>query len=140
VDDITVHSPTFNAHLNHLKTVIERLTKAAFTINAGKCSFGRPEISFLGHVISDRGVTPDPERSSARLSYPPPKNQKRLLQFLDVCNYHHRFIVNYANYVAPLLPFLKKASKWKWTSEMQKAFEILRAKFADSVAFSTNKR
>jgi hypothetical protein len=51
VDDITVYSPTFKLHLKHLDTVLGRLTRAGFTVNAGKCKFYKTEISFLGHVI-----------------------------------------------------------------------------------------
>jgi hypothetical protein len=60
------------------------------------------------------------------LSHPAPKNQRQLRQFLGVCNYHHRFIINYAQYVAPLLPLLKKGNRWRWTPELQKAFVELR--------------
>jgi hypothetical protein len=75
VDDLVVYSPIFSYHLQHLNIVIGKLTKAGFTINASKCSFCRPEITFLGHVISNKGVTPDPKRIEAILSYPRPKNQ-----------------------------------------------------------------
>jgi transposase InsO family protein len=133
VDDVTIHSKTFELHMVHLQTVIDKLTRAGFTINAGKCNFCRREISFLGHVISDGGVSPDPRRIDAILSHPRPKNQKQLRQFLGVCNYHHRFIINYAKYTAPLLPLLKKESRWKWTEAKQEAFEVLRSKFAESI-------
>jgi transposase InsO family protein len=133
VDDITVFSPTFQQHLEHLTIVIDRLTKAGFTINAGKCNFCKPEISFLGHVISNGGVAPDPKRIDAILNYPRPRNTKQLKQFLGVCNYHNRFIINYSEYVAPLLPLLKKGTKWRWTAELQQAFELLRSKFASSI-------
>jgi hypothetical protein len=39
VDDIIVHSRTFEEHLIHLNTVIGQLCKAGFTINASKCQF-----------------------------------------------------------------------------------------------------
>jgi hypothetical protein len=133
VDDIVCHSKSFNLHLEHLNTVLRKLTEAGFTINASKCKFGTAEVSFLGHVINERGVTPCPKRIEAIQSYPPPKNQKQLRQFLGVCNYHHRFIIGYADCVAPLLILLKKGTKWKWTPELQRAFEVLRARFADSI-------
>jgi hypothetical protein len=50
-----------------------------------------------------------------------------------VCNYHHIFIVNYDTYTAPLLQLLKKGNKWRWTPDLQEAFETLRSKFADSI-------
>jgi len=66
------------------------------------------EIKLLGHVVSDTQVKVDPERIAAILNYPAPRNQKQLRQFLGTCNYHHRFIINYADYFAPLLGLLKK--------------------------------
>jgi hypothetical protein len=113
--------------------VLRKLTEAGFTINESNCNFCRTELSFLGHVISERGVTPCPKRIEAILSYPHPKNQKQLRQFLGFCNYHHRFTIGYADYVAPLLALLKKGTKWKWTPELQTAFETWRVKFADSI-------
>jgi hypothetical protein len=35
--------------------------------------------------------------------------------------------------VAPLLVLLKKGQRWKWTDELQKAFELLRSRFANSI-------
>jgi hypothetical protein len=41
--------------------------------------------------------------------------------------------LNYARYVAPLLPQLKKGNKWKWNNELQKVFENLRLQSANSI-------
>ena len=75
----------------------------------------------------------DADRIAAILNYPIPLNQKQLRQFLGTTNYHHRFIINYSDYVAPLIGLLKKGNKWKWTPEMQIAFETLREKFANTI-------
>ena len=77
VDDILIHSSNFADHLVHIDQVFDRLTAARFTINASKCQFCKPEIKFLGHIISDKTVKPDAERIEA-MRYPPPKNQRQL--------------------------------------------------------------
>jgi len=59
VDDVVVHSGCSEDHLGHLETVLENLTAAGFTINANKCSFCKPQIEFLGHVISSEALMPD---------------------------------------------------------------------------------
>jgi hypothetical protein len=118
VDDLVVYSPTFDHHLRHLETVTGRLTKAGFTINANKCRFCRPEITFLGHVINNGESYARSQKIEAILNYPRPKNVRQLKQFLGVCNYHHRYILNYAEYVAPLLRLLKQGCKWKWTHKV----------------------
>ena len=122
----------FEDHL-HLGTVLGKLTKAGFTINANKCSFCKSQIKFLGHVISSEALLPDMDRIKAILSYPPPRNQKQLRRFLGICNFHQQFIPNYAHFVSPLLILLKKGQKWKWTSDLQQAFELLRDRFAHSI-------
>jgi hypothetical protein len=133
VDDILVYSRTFEEHLKHLDIVIGKLTQAGFTINIAKCKFCIKEIKFLGHVISPTGVAADPTRIDAILNYPSPKNQKQLRQFLGTCNFHNRFIVKYSEFVAPLLPLLKKGIKWAWTQEKEQAFQNLRNSFAKSI-------
>ena len=96
VDDIVVHSPIFELHLKHLDTVLSRLTRAGFTVNAVKCNFCKVEISFLGHIIRQGVVSHDPRRIEAILNYPAPRNQRQLCQLLGTTNYHHR-IVRYAD-------------------------------------------
>jgi hypothetical protein len=112
---------------------LEKLTKAGFTINANKCSFCKPQIKFLGHVISSEALMPDMDRMKAILSYPPLRNQKQLRRFLGICNFHQHFIPNYAHFVSPLLIILKKGHKRKWTNDLQKASELLRDRFAHSI-------
>jgi transposase InsO family protein len=116
-----------------LDTVIGKLTKAGFTLNAAKCRFCREEVKFLGHRINRTGVSADPERIEAILNYPEPKNSKQLRQFLGICNFHSRFIVGYANYTATLHSLLKQGTKWEWTKEKQDAFVRLRESFARSI-------
>lgn len=123
VDDLVVFSKTFDEHLEHLDTVLRKLTASGFTINLGKCNFCKPEIKFLSHIISKDSFRPDPHRTEAILNYPAPRNQKPLKKFLRVCNFHQRFIGNYAEYVAPLLQLLRKDTPWKCSAEMQEAFE-----------------
>jgi hypothetical protein len=125
VDDLLIHSSTFNEHLKHINAVLHKLTTAGITIDAAKCQFCKPEIKFLGHIISDKTVRPDKERTEAILRYPGPKNQRQLRKFLRVCNFHQQFIVSYASYEEPLLVLLRKGNRWKWT-ELQQAFEVLR--------------
>jgi hypothetical protein len=132
VDDITLYSPSFEDHLEHLQAVLGKLTRAGFTLNLEKCKFFQHTVKFLGHIVDRRGISPDPDRIAAILRYPALRNQKQLHQFLGVCNYRSKFIVKYADYVAPL-QHLKKGSKWTWSAETQSAFEMVRAKFSEAI-------
>jgi hypothetical protein len=133
VDDVVVHTIYFEDHLWHIDIVLKKLTKAGFKINPKKCSFCKPQIKFLGHLISSEALVPDIDRIKAILSYPPPRNQKQLRRFLRVCNFQQQFISNYAHFVSSLLILLKKGQTWKWTSDLPQAFELLRDRFAHSI-------
>lgn len=60
-DDILVYSQDLETHVKHLEIVLELMKQHKFYANAKKCSFGKEEISYLGHVISARGVAADPD-------------------------------------------------------------------------------
>jgi hypothetical protein len=46
----------FDDILVHLELVLELLRKEQWTVKLSKCSFADREISYLGYVISERGV------------------------------------------------------------------------------------
>ena len=72
-DHILLHSPGFDDHMATLDSVLHNLTSAGFTINSSKCHLCKLEIKFVGYIICDRTLRPDPRRIEAILSYPPPK-------------------------------------------------------------------
>jgi hypothetical protein len=75
-------------------------------------------MNFLGHVIEPEAISADQQRIAAILSYPATRNQKELRQFLGICGFHNKCVINYADVVAPLSPVLKKGIKWKCTAHL----------------------
>jgi hypothetical protein len=136
IDDLYIHSESYEQHKQHVEYVLRKLTENGFTLNLNKCKFFMKSIKFLGHIIGSKGVSADPDRVASILTYPVPRNQKHLRQFLGTCNFHHRFIVRYAEYTAPLVSLLKKGVKWKWTKDHDEAFKRVRGAFAASIHLS----
>ena len=56
IDDILVHSTTFDDHLEHLEEMFMRLRDANIKLKAGKCKFGFQSVIYLGHSISTEGI------------------------------------------------------------------------------------
>ena len=54
---------SFEEHLINLGTVLAGLQAAGLTLNPDKCRFFQKDVLYLGHVVSEQGVTPDPEKS-----------------------------------------------------------------------------
>lgn len=126
LDDITIHSKTFEEHMSHIKIVIERLRKAGLKVNAEKCTWCAKEIKLLGHVVAENSVKMDETKIQAIRDRLAPKTVKQLQQFLGLANYYRRFIKNFAEIAAPLVNLLKKDTKWEWTSDCQVAFDTLK--------------
>ena len=62
MDDILVYSPTFEQHLIDLENVFSILRKYNFSINLDKCKFCQHSVEVLGHVLSDQGLQPVPNK------------------------------------------------------------------------------
>jgi hypothetical protein len=56
VDDLNVHSETWDDHLRHLEAVLCKLREVNLKLNPGKCCFAAKSITFLGHVVSREGI------------------------------------------------------------------------------------
>lgn len=123
IDDILIASKTVAQHLRHLKTLFTRLEEHGLIINLNKCKFGQKRVTFLGHDISDQGVSPLQEKVKAVRDFNRPNTVKGLQEFLGIVNYYHRFLPRAANIMGPL--YSATATKDKlvsWTSELEDAF------------------
>ena len=74
IDDLLVHGRTEDEHHQRLITVLEKLQEAGVTLNKEKCKFYTNKISFLGHIVNDEGVSPDPEKTKAIKNVQRPTN------------------------------------------------------------------
>lgn len=62
LDDIVVFSSTVEQHLERLEVVLGRLQQENLKAKLAKCAFFQKEVRYLGHVISDQGVSTDPSK------------------------------------------------------------------------------
>ena len=65
IDDLLVVGSTVEEHDSRLKQVLTRCRQINLGLNAEKCRFGRTEIPYLGHVLSAKGIKPDPAKVEA---------------------------------------------------------------------------
>lgn len=124
--DIIVTSKIFSAHLSNLCQVFDCIRGAGLKLQPSKCALCRPEVSFLGHILSPKGITTDPSKIDRVASWPAPTCKHDVQQFLGLANYYRRFIQDFATIAKPLHHLTEKTACFKWTVECQTAFEDLK--------------
>lgn len=121
LDDIIIIGKNLKEHIQNLTKVLKRLAEFNLKIQLDKCEFMKRETEFLGHVITQEGIKPDPEKISKILDWKLPTNQKEIKQFLGLSGYYRRFIKDYAKIVKPMTKFLKKDETVNVNDESYKA-------------------
>ncbi|GJY42671.1 enzymatic polyprotein [Tanacetum coccineum] len=125
MDDILVFSDSWERHLHDLNIVLERLWHNKFYVKLSKCVFGVSEVTYLGHIISARGVEVDPEKIRAIVEWPLPRDLTALRGCFGLTSYYRRFVKNYATIASPFTNMLQ-ADNFAWTLESREAFEKLK--------------
>ena len=110
-DDLLIHSLDLKTHMETVKQVFTLLRKAGLRLNMEKTNWVKTQVKFLGHLISDQGVTVPPEFSQIIKDWPLPKTLKDLRSFLGKCNYYRCHFQNFAIIAAPLMSHLKGFSE-----------------------------
>ena len=101
IDDILVYSSSEQQHLEHLRIILQRLQDNGLVLKPDKCLFAQPSVEFLGHMVSQDGLTPLQDKVTAVQDFPTPSSVKKLQEFLGMVTYYHRFLPNIASTLAP---------------------------------------
>ena len=105
-DDLLIHSPNLEIHVETLKHVLVLLKRPGLRLNMEKTDWVKPEVKFLGHLISDQGVTVPPEFSQIIKDWSLPKALKELRSFLSKCNYYHLLYYHFQNFALVASPLM----------------------------------
>lgn len=125
-DDIIIFGKDQSDHDTNLHRVLTRLQDRRLTLNSDKCKFNVPEITFFGFNISAAGIRPNLQTIEAIRNAPAPKNASEVRSFLGLANFCSRFIPDFSTIAHPLRELTHKSVPWKWASEHQTSFDILR--------------
>ena len=89
-------------------------------------SFFQQQVNFLGHVISNEGVLPDPDNVAKLLSWSPPRTVTEVRSFLGLATYYRRFVKDFSALASPLTHLTKKGVPFEWKESCQEAFVKLK--------------
>ena len=123
-----IYGPSLQEHNKRLTEVLKRLRESNLKLQPDKCEFLRKEVIYLGHIITENGILPDPTKLEAVSNFPTPKKVKDIQSFIGLAGYYRKFIENFSRIAKPLTKLTKKGEKFLWTLEQQNAFDTLKEK------------
>ena len=85
-------------------------------------------MGYLGHIITEEGVRPNPEKIEVIENFPKPDSPRNLKEFLGMTAYYRKFISNYSKIAAPLYSLLIKDAQFQWEDDQENAFRKLKGK------------
>lgn len=132
MDDVIIATDTESHHFKLLGIVADRLTAAGLTISAEKSRFCMRRLKYLGHIIGDGHIAPDPAGITAIVDYPIPTCAKDIRRLLGMAGWYRRFIPHFATISAPLTELLKKGKSFKWNDEAAEAFKKIKTVLVSS--------
>ncbi|NOZ55185.1 MAG: DDE-type integrase/transposase/recombinase [Calditrichaeota bacterium] len=134
LDDIIVFGKTLAECRTRLQAVFDRLNGYGLKLKPSKCHLFKREIKYLGRLVSAEGIKTDPEKIQAVAEWPKPVNVAETRSFLGFLSYYRDFIPDFARIAEPLqrLVVTKKCFVFKWSTEQDTAFELLKSKFINT--------
>lgn len=126
LDDLCVFGRNLENHNKNLMDVFSRLRKVNLKLNPAKCNFLQKKIFYLGHVVSENGISPDPEKTIAMKNYPRPQNCEEIKRFVAFANYYRKFIPKFAKKACPLNKLCCKNVTFNWDDNCEKSFQHLK--------------
>ncbi|GFY47412.1 retrovirus-related Pol polyprotein from transposon opus [Trichonephila inaurata madagascariensis] len=118
-DDIALGSPTMEEHCRLLRRTLLKARKANLKFNVLKTHLSQTSVNYLGHVLSDEGIKPDPKKIRAIEVFATPNCKEDLQRFLGMVTYLAKFTPHLSNLTHNLRQLLKKDSVWIWDTNTE---------------------
>jgi transposase InsO family protein len=126
MDDVIVFAENVKEHNKRLDKVLKRLKDNNLKVQVQKCAFLRKEIRYLGHIIDQEGIRPDPRTVEKVRNFIKPRDKKGVQRFLGLAGYYRQFVKEFAKVAQPLSKLTRKNEKFNWEEAQQLAFEELK--------------
>ena len=132
LDDILICAKSEYEQFEKISMVLKILKNANIQLNKAKCDLNKTSIDFLGYVLSDKGISPSPNKVHAIKNAPVPKNVVELQAFIGLVTYYSRFIYKFSEIMHPLYELTKKNVKFQWSRQCQISYDLIKKSICTS--------
>ena len=121
IDDILIYSKTKGEHDEHVKIILQVLREHQLYAKFNKCDFHKDKIQYWGHIVSEGGISMDPDKIKAIIHWPVPKDVTDVWSFMEITCYYNKFIEGFSRIANPITS-LQKNVRNLFGSEMRRQF------------------
>ncbi len=92
LDDIIIFSQTMDEHFQHMRKVLEALWQAELKLKLKKCEFAKKQLKYLGFIVREFGIKPNPEKVRAIVDQLVLTNQMQIRSFFGMIGFFKNYI------------------------------------------------
>ena len=133
IDDILVHTATWEEHLATLRELFCRIRSANLTVRPSKCTVASDNVEFIGHDLHE-GIIGLQEKNIEKIrDAPQPVTKKEVRSFIGLTGFYRSYIPNYSTIAVPLTDLTKKGQPNKviWGEAQERAYRTLKNKLVN---------
>ena len=110
-------------HDENLRQFLQRCRERGVLLNKDKCELRCPEVPFMGHLVTNEGLKPDPAKIEAIEHMEKPEDVAAVKRFIGFVNYLAKFLPKLSDVVEPLRQLTRNDVEWHWTSAHDNSFQ-----------------
>ena len=113
-------------HDAKLEQLLQRCAERNIKLNKDKSVFRATDIPFLGHVITSKGLEPDPKKVADVIDMPAPSDVQGVQRLVGFVNYLSKFLPSLSDILEPIRQLMKPEIAWEWSSEQANALQRIK--------------
>ena len=113
-------------HDANLVRLFQRCRERNIKLNKAKFDSKCSQVPFIGHLLSNEGVKPDPKKIEAIVNMETPTDVQSVQRLIGMVKYLSKFLSNLSELCQPLRKLTHKDVEWQWTQEQEDAFQSLK--------------
>ena len=131
-DDVIVFGFDQEDHDRNVCALLNRCNDLGIKLNREKSQLNLDEIHFQGHVISNHGLKPDPDKVSAITSMPRPTDKDAVHRLRGTITYLSRFVPKLTDVIRPITQLLRDGVEWTWSEAQENSFSEIKRLISES--------
>ena len=132
IDDILVHGENKSQHDHRLRTLLQKCKEINLTLKQEKSQICKRRVTFLGHIVSNDGLSPKRERAEAILRMKSPTNKTEVMRLLGMLNYVAKFCRELAIKTEPMRQLIRKDFDFVWSPKCEQSFSEIKQMIANA--------